>query len=793
MAFNTRNPVEPNGSTDPRDLKDNAAIIDKLVNSSDLTWLGRLGKTLKTWAGMQQDFNQLLINTGYESNHLTYTVGSALTVDRSTQLIDYNGFTYRVKLPSNFPVVLTGVWATDSTKLVDVGDASVRNDLANATRGAAMVRWLHSGAGAVARYVSDRLNDRTSLTDFGGLADNGTDTTTPLNNAKNASSGVVKVFKKGTGVYKFNAPFDLNGLTVDPEPGVTFSVTQSIYSTITSAPARVSHSLKMFFSDMNSTYPLLPLAQESLAEKRIWLDDVNADLSYLEALDLNSFRFESADESDGTWSAATNYAIGNNGGRAPYINWSNGAAGRWYRASMGVRIGDEVTANFPTPGLFRRAAFVQHSGGYLALYGTGASGELKYTRKDNGLAPVTNNVAGDIFTTQSQYYAENSVWTIKVLTRRQFVIMLNGVQVGGILQAPGDIMRIGFGFMKDAVASVSISGFTRTRNGKGGGRARQSITVYGDSTWIDQHGGSMDPLQKALSGMGGTQVTRVTNLAVAGSNAGEMLTRMQQLGFNGNTLLWGLLTNDVQGQTDIVSFLNTVAAGIQYARDRAQTVVIMSGRMWYNRSTAAAATGFAAQGQASANAENGAYLRDGLARLCADLGVKYVDLTKLSGPIDAADLVNPQALDTNVFDNIHKTPYLSTTEAIAAAKAIYGAYSGGVNRQAEVEPLPITFSAGWSAYSSAPEAPQMFREGRVLTLLGKASGPTTGGTLNGAQVGQLREDLWPAVPYSSPISYSGGNCKVYISLAGILTVDNYVAAAGSYLDLSVLQRIILRN
>ena len=140
MAFNTGNPVEPNGSTDPRDLKDNAPIIDKLVNSSDFTWFGRLGKALKTWAGMEQDFNSaqdnrelefylLLSRTGFESLHLTYVSGIPLTVDRPTQLIDYNGSMYRVKLPATFPLMLTGTWATDAPKLVDVADASLRSQV----------------------------------------------------------------------------------------------------------------------------------------------------------------------------------------------------------------------------------------------------------------------------------------------------------------------------------------------------------------------------------------------------------------------------------------------------------------------------------------------------------------------------------------------------------------------------------------------------------------------------------------------------------------------------------------
>lgn len=130
MRYNTGNPVEPEGSSDPRDLYDNSQVIDKLVNGSDLTWLGRLGKVLKTWAGMTSDFTAMMASFGYEPNHLVYVDGQPLQVDRTTQLIDYNGGVYRAKMPTSFPLTLTGSWASDSAKLVDVGDQSLRMQLA---------------------------------------------------------------------------------------------------------------------------------------------------------------------------------------------------------------------------------------------------------------------------------------------------------------------------------------------------------------------------------------------------------------------------------------------------------------------------------------------------------------------------------------------------------------------------------------------------------------------------------------------------------------------------------------
>lgn len=136
MAFNTGNPVEPNGSTDPRDLKDNAAIIDKLVNSSDLDWLGRLGKTLKTWAGMTSefiaaqlqrtnDFQAFLQSISFEVP-VNYAAGISIT--RSTQTVLYNGQTYRPK-PEALPFVTT-TFPADATKWLLAGDSPLRQDLA---------------------------------------------------------------------------------------------------------------------------------------------------------------------------------------------------------------------------------------------------------------------------------------------------------------------------------------------------------------------------------------------------------------------------------------------------------------------------------------------------------------------------------------------------------------------------------------------------------------------------------------------------------------------------------------
>lgn len=130
--------MHPLGSTKPKVLANNASNFDDALNAFVQSWVDRFGNDRKTWYGFEQDFNNFLINSGFEPNHLVYVDGTPLQVDRPTQLIDRAGSVYRVKMPATFPLTLTGNWVADQPLLVDVGDQSLRQDLASST-GASMI------------------------------------------------------------------------------------------------------------------------------------------------------------------------------------------------------------------------------------------------------------------------------------------------------------------------------------------------------------------------------------------------------------------------------------------------------------------------------------------------------------------------------------------------------------------------------------------------------------------------------------------------------------------------------
>lgn len=73
MTYNTGNAIPSN---DPRDLYDNSEKLDEALNSSDATWLDRLGRLRKSWQQIENDAAALV------SPSVTALSGLTLVADR---------------------------------------------------------------------------------------------------------------------------------------------------------------------------------------------------------------------------------------------------------------------------------------------------------------------------------------------------------------------------------------------------------------------------------------------------------------------------------------------------------------------------------------------------------------------------------------------------------------------------------------------------------------------------------------------------------------------------------------
>lgn len=165
MRYNTGNPVGPDGSSSPFDLHDNSGIADQLVNGAERSYPGRLGNPLKSFHGMNAEFDesqsakeaqfqQFLISSGYQPLG-DYAAGINITT--RNQIIRKDGEYYRVAASTTLPYTTTGTWASESSKFVSVGDAVLRQQMA-AAGGSALSEY--SG-----RTVEDRLEELPSPID----------------------------------------------------------------------------------------------------------------------------------------------------------------------------------------------------------------------------------------------------------------------------------------------------------------------------------------------------------------------------------------------------------------------------------------------------------------------------------------------------------------------------------------------------------------------------------------------------------------------------------------------------
>ncbi|MCY1407119.1 hypothetical protein D9M71_224070 [compost metagenome] len=184
MSYNTGNAL---GSTDPRDLSDNAKIFDSFANGPAAHYKDRFGVERKSIPGMIAEFDSaqaqrgtafqgeqhdrdsafdvaqstranefatFLSSSGFETP-ADYAPG--LSITRPTQTIRYLNELYRAKVAS-LPFV-TSTWDADSPRLLAVGDASLRQELADDTdpeKGAgvsAMSAELDYPEGTVGKYL----------------------------------------------------------------------------------------------------------------------------------------------------------------------------------------------------------------------------------------------------------------------------------------------------------------------------------------------------------------------------------------------------------------------------------------------------------------------------------------------------------------------------------------------------------------------------------------------------------------------------------------------------------------
>lgn len=141
MAYNTGNPL---GSTDPRDLVDNSAIVDQYANGDQPSTTDRLGNERMTWAGLEARVAAALEAAGYV---YVGEYAGGITLSNYNEVVRDSGEFWRASASATLPYTTTGAGLPEGGALVSVGDAVLRQDLANSTdpaKGPAMIPYNDS-------------------------------------------------------------------------------------------------------------------------------------------------------------------------------------------------------------------------------------------------------------------------------------------------------------------------------------------------------------------------------------------------------------------------------------------------------------------------------------------------------------------------------------------------------------------------------------------------------------------------------------------------------------------------
>lgn len=270
-TFKTGNPV---GSTQAKDLYDNAENLDVLTNDrTKRSHEDRLGVPRKTWHGMEQDFQDFLIHSGYQQIG-DYAAGLEITA--RNQVFWKDGELYRVGASIELPYTTTGVWDGQDGEaglFVAVGDQVLRQQLADRSspeNGAAMVALRPGGS------VSDAINYLTPEM-FGAVGDGSEDDSASFRSVISASVSLKRpiVFRKGA-IYKVpdepittltgNVDVEGNGATV---VGSGFNSIFKVDGSVRVNNLKAEHCRLLDMSDLSGVHDHLYISNVDLVDGQI--------------------------------------------------------------------------------------------------------------------------------------------------------------------------------------------------------------------------------------------------------------------------------------------------------------------------------------------------------------------------------------------------------------------------------------------------------------------------------------------------------------------------------------------
>ncbi|QHJ82128.1 MAG: hypothetical protein [Bacteriophage sp.] len=564
---------------------------------------------------------------------LAIDLANAVDVGKGAHMVGYNGGTVQATLDG----------LTEST---------------SSSEGASLVQYTTPGG--VTRNVASKLFENVSILDYGGNGNGTADNTAAWAAAAAAANTVFFPGNSGT-VYYFAGSPNLGAAQLSSNPGVTLSGPSiSPYSTIV-----VRNPIRLHITgSQNFYYTLTPENRKDDSQKSLFLTDGDIDRSVVlpvvtSSAEVSYRKINFLTDDVFVDASADKTAV------TDQVTWNSVPADGVARLSFTrVRAGDELSVCFLEAGTYRRMAMVRTTAGYYAVYADGAGGQPHYARKLLGATAVDNTFTYLGRTTHANIAPENSVWSIRVYNRNTFSVLFNGVEVTNIQTVQGNIVDAGFGVVAIGSAqTLHVNGYVRWQRKPAGGKQAINVLLVGDSLTADIHAGWSEALRESLNGSFGTRILSLPNQAISGDNSTTQLALLTANGTqNANLVYICIGTNDIQFLASAATLISNVDAMLTICANNFATPIVWIPPTWYTQANSGGG------GQPSINPDAGRDHRVRLMRLCADRGVKCVDMLQVWGAV-LAEYLSFTRVDPVVRDNIHETSFTNRVTGFAMARA----------------------------------------------------------------------------------------------------------------------------
>ncbi|OBU70462.1 hypothetical protein A9K58_00480 [Stenotrophomonas maltophilia] len=658
--------------------------------------------------------------------------------------------------------------------LEGAGDLTLRDDLVDATAGAALVGYRQAGSGAVGRQVLDRLREYVSPEEFGAAGDGATNDRVALQRAAEqamASGSVLKLPRGRVYYVGTDTPLVFPAITIDASEESKITGNVEIHT-----DARFVRPLKVGRSDSANEYIDYTFVVEDVHSRTripLFQSEGDCDRGVVGAVDMASLFHQRLAWPAGTaWESFTPGSANADGVGEALSNNSY-----FYGHFQAAEGGAEYNATYEA-GPYVRAAMIRCTDGVRMFY-CQQDGAGNIVFKSIGGAPVTvsSGIAWEGYPSHVSWHPSKAEWSIRLYDLKTWSVLLNGREVISPQTLPaGEIIEfVGFGYAYDNEAAVGfIRYMTKVVNNHSGGRGTMDIICVGDSTTAKVHGDYPSYLRNFIDESHGIKVSNIRNYAQDGATSAIQLATLTANGVYGATdVVVNLGTNDVQNPGaagDLNACIANMNAIIDYCQANNKRVTGVIFPTWYSKPLANN------KGVTTFNYDLSALYRSAYRSVFAKKNCQIVDLNIELRSVLGSDLDN-SFIDPGLRDNIHATPRRGAAIAWAVAKKLAG-YAPKKTRAFSPITMPSScLKNGWAINGGA-------EIGMTADAVVHLSGRIDAGTkADGTQILALPASCVPRIQQVYRVrTDNGAAATIIISTGGAVSIYGLGTDNGIYLD-----------